>query len=262
MDTYPLISCICITKNRTTLLQRAIKCFEIQSYPNKEMIIVFESDNIEAKEMLMGFNNKSIKAFEVSISPKKTLGELRNLAIEASEGSFFCQWDDDDWYSTERLLTQYLAISQNRKECGMLLYWIMYDCVNKQAYLSPLRLWEGSILCRKSLINHNFCYGNLSKGEDTILLKKLIGNNCIFPIIQPNIYIYTFHGKNTWDYNHFNKYFTTGKPLSEGLSKIVNEILSEKISVLEGTEILQSDKFLKEINYSFKFINDYELQLC
>lgn len=38
------ISCICVTKNRSELLKRAIFCFQNQEYSNKELIIVSISD--------------------------------------------------------------------------------------------------------------------------------------------------------------------------------------------------------------------------
>ena len=38
----PLISCVCVTHNRPNMLERVIKCFEYQTYNNKQLVIVYE----------------------------------------------------------------------------------------------------------------------------------------------------------------------------------------------------------------------------
>ena len=47
---------------------------------------------------------------------KTTLGELRNAAVSAAEGSILIQWDDDDWYSSERIEMQYRAMVHGARE--------------------------------------------------------------------------------------------------------------------------------------------------
>ena len=42
----PLISCICITRNRPGYLSKAIVCFKQQTYPNKELVILYEEDDL------------------------------------------------------------------------------------------------------------------------------------------------------------------------------------------------------------------------
>ena len=42
---FPLISCLCITKNSENLVNLSIDCFRKQIYANKELIVVYEDDN-------------------------------------------------------------------------------------------------------------------------------------------------------------------------------------------------------------------------
>jgi glycosyltransferase involved in cell wall biosynthesis len=261
MKEMPLISCLCVSHNSTRQLQRAIKCFKAQTYPDKELIIVYESDNREIKELVKSISDKQIICKEVASQPKLPLGTLRNLSVSNSNGKYICQWDDDDWYSADRLQVQYQAVTQHCKVASMLIYWLMFDATNLNAYLSPFRLWEGSILCEKSAINDEINYASLEKGEDTILLGKLLETNCIFPIIKPSLYIYVFHGNNTWDFNHFNKFFSRGLKLPTHAAELIKDILDEKYTVEEGTMHLNDSNFLKDVMYRYELIDRYTLQL-
>ncbi|KAB2835022.1 MAG: hypothetical protein F9K51_00895, partial [Candidatus Dadabacteria bacterium] len=48
----PLISCLCITRGRTKLLGRAVQSFRDQTYPNKELVLLYESGDAETAEYL------------------------------------------------------------------------------------------------------------------------------------------------------------------------------------------------------------------
>ncbi len=261
METHPLISCLCVTHNSVSQLQRAIDCYEAQTYPNKELMVLYESDNASVKQFAARPQPPGVYFVEVPAAPKLTLGELRNIAVEQCNGEYFCQWDDDDWYAANRLQVQMDAIRQSCKPASMLLYWLMYDCVDQTAYLSPFRLWEGSILCKKSIITPACNYASLVKGEDTILLGNLLSNNSIFPIINPALYIYVFHGNNTWDHDHFNIFYKRGKKLSGRASQLIGEILGGQYSVEESTGLLNHVAFLEEIDFRFELVDRYSLRM-
>src|SRR3972149_7576083 len=52
LNNYPLISAVCITRKRVPFLKRVIRDFFDQTYPNKEIVIVFDSDDNDTKQML------------------------------------------------------------------------------------------------------------------------------------------------------------------------------------------------------------------
>ena len=261
MTTFPLISCLCITHNSVPQLERAINCFYAQTYPNKELLILYEDDNAGNIAYLKEKYVTDISFIEVPSNPKLPLGDLRNIAVEQCNGEYFCQWDDDDWYSSNRLEVQMEALQQSCKPATMLLYWLMFDSVTKCAYLSPFRLWEGSILCQKSVISTECNYASLVKGEDTLLLEKLLNNNSVFPVIHPCVYIYVFHGQNTWDHDHFNIFYKKGKQLSAKASQLIDDILNSRYSIEEGTALLHSPAFLEEIDFRFELVDRYSLRM-
>lgn len=198
-EPFPLISCLCITKNEEKLVNLSIDCFRKQIYPNKELIIVYEDNNSYIENIIKNNQDKNIKYFKIDSNPKKTLGELRNISIESSNGEYIAQWDDDDWHNPIRLWEQYYTLKKYNKNGSILRKWLVYDERNNLLYereRTDLIGWEGSLLFKKSEIKD--LYQNLTRGEDTGFVQKI--ENQIQPIFNPELYIYRVHYNNTWDY--------------------------------------------------------------
>jgi len=256
MIDQPLVSCICITRNRVELLRRAINCFKGQSYFNKELVILYESDDLETGEYLKCLEDSKIQIVEVNPNLRLTLGELRNLGIKSSKGEYFCQWDDDDWYHIRRLEFQMNASRYSQKPVCLLAYWLLFDGLKNQAYLSLPSLWEGSILCKKNILGDQLKYANLPRGEDTIFRNALIPKNVIYPLLMPNLYIYNYTGRNTWDYDHFKSLFDESQNLPANVSQLIKDILDQKYDVKESSSMLDSPDVLQEFNYLKNFRYD------
>src|SRR5687768_803991 len=99
----PLVSCICITHNRIHLLEKSIHYFSNQTYPKKELIVGYTSDDVTTENYLTRISHPLIRPLKFSSDRDLKLGEKRNLAIEFSKGFYFCVWDDDDWYGESRI---------------------------------------------------------------------------------------------------------------------------------------------------------------
>jgi len=249
MKNKPLISCLCVTRKRIKSLQRVIDCFVHQTYPNKELLILFEDDDLETKKFTGTLSNKYIHCLEVPSDPKLTLGELRNISIKESKGQYFCQWDDDDWYHCERLNFQMNVLELSKKKASALAYWLMYDDIKKEAYCSFPTAWAGSLLCKKKIINESIFYPHLSKGEDFRLLISLMEKNYLIPVIAPSLYIYTITGSNTWDRDHFENLFSSSQKLSKGASLLIKRILEGKYNPVKASQLLFNKAILEELNY-------------
>lgn len=214
--TSPLISCLCVTHDKPLMLQRVITCFRDQSYPSRQLVIVYEeSDGLTADFLNSQTWEDNIKLVRVPDKPVKlSLGRLRNLSIEQADGDYVCQWDDDDWYDSDRLAIQMEYILKSQRPACILARWVVYDAVNQKAYLSNVRLWEGSILCRKDILQ-NKPYPEIPKGEDTEGIDYLSKNNLLTVIRDmPELYIYAYHGTNTWEQDHFTDIFAASTELS------------------------------------------------
>ena len=198
---YPLISAICITRKRPKFLKRAIENFLYQTYPNKELVIVYDEDDIDTISFLKNIKNKNIRKIK-NKDQKQRLGSLRNLGIKKATGDYVIQWDDDDEYNPDRMKVQYEYIKKKggNKAC-VLKNWYIYDNQTDTQYLSYSYPWEGSIMAPKKLIQ-KYPYPDLPMGEDTYVKNALLDNDELFMIDRPDLYIYHLHYNNTWDREH------------------------------------------------------------
>jgi glycosyltransferase involved in cell wall biosynthesis len=247
MKYQPKISCLCVTYKRLSSLVDAIHYFNEQTYPNKELVIVSHDDDVETREYVRLLSQPNLLYFEV---PRQPLGDLRNLSIELATGEFFCQWDDDDWYHNRRLELQMQEIERTRKKANLLAYWIMFDKAREQAYLSFPLVFAGTILSHKDLYYQNgIRYPSIGRNEDTDFMYKVFQMNYSSPLINPSLYIYIYHGTNTWQGEHFELLFSRAQPLSPEVSLIVSEVLKRKHSHSEASALMTSDNILSELDY-------------
>lgn len=244
----PLISCVCITNRRVPFLKMSVSCFLAQSYPNKEMIIISQENDSDTHHYVESLGRENIVLVKVSPPDQLTLGELRNLSLEHSRGGYFCQWDDDDWSHRDRLMVQYNSATTNFFPCTMLMNVLMFDAGRAQAYFSYFRLWDQTIMGKMELFDK--CkYKPLNKSEDREFSNLLMMESKIFPTIAHNLYIYVYHGNNTWGSDHFNWLFEYAQELPERFSVLLDDILHGRYSVEEASELLNSEDLLKSINF-------------
>ena len=220
------------------MLRRAVRTFKNQSYRNKELVIVFEEEDIEMARFLSDLQDPEILMIKVPSSPRRTLGAIRNFALAQCGGDYFCVWDDDDYYHKERLAFQMSIVQETRMPACVIFQLLVFDTRDNQAYLSCMRPWEGSLLCRKSAISRDLGYEDRNTAEDTPLINRLFSKNMIFPAVMPKLYIYVYHGSNVWNELHFQSIFDTGIKLSPKTSRIIKEILDGKYSCDEASHLL------------------------
>ena len=218
----PWITCVCVSKSRPFFLQRAIDHFQAQTYPNKDLVIVYEGNY----ESLNGDTspNEEIKVVRIPNGSNLTLGERRNISIQHCKGEYFCQWDDDNWYHNRRLEFQMSALAQSGRPACVLSRLILYDGMTRSAYLSSERYWEGTLLCRTNLINDAIRYPHVNRSEDNSLVVSLVRRDYVHTLSAPYLYAYFFHGGNTWEQTHFDQLFQAGYALDDKANKVMKEI--------------------------------------
>ena len=212
----PKVSALCVTRARVGMLRRAVQCFLEQTYTNKELIIVYELDDVETCKFAEELKSDGVVVFvPVSVKPNKlTLGALRNISLMKASGKFVIQWDDDDWYSVYRIEFMLRSLLIRKKHVVFLDRWLILDKKSGQAYLSPVRNWEGSLLANKDILIKLGGYVEKRKSEDTVLMKKIVSiPGLSFKVSAPHLYIYVGHGNNTWDDKHFQMFVRRGSDI-------------------------------------------------
>jgi glycosyltransferase involved in cell wall biosynthesis len=219
----PLVSCLCVTRNNFSLLSRAIDCFDKQTYPNKELVILCEDNNPNLSKIKQLESREDVVLHIQPALPKLSLGKLRNMSIQISHGEYFCQWDDDDWYHPNRIQDQYSFIINSDVSGCYLDQRIVYDSIEKQLYISELCKFEGSIMMKKSMALKTSMYSNKNKAEDTDFVFPLIRSGVLVPLHAPHLYVYTHHGNNVWHKKHFEEIFNASQ-------KIIDKDLENKLT--------------------------------
>lgn len=251
LQVCPLISGICITRGKPAMLQMAINCFLGQTYPNKELIIIYENDDQPTVEFIASSNfDKQIIPIGLNRTSERKLGALRNYGIARATGEFIAQWDDDDWHHPDRLFEQYETLTASGKAGCVMTRWLIFDAVTRRAFISNERLWEGSILCRRNCFVE-YQYENESAGEDTGVIDGLYKNGYLHLIEDlPHLYIYVYHGNNTWHYAHWNFMFKMGLPLPTAMGAQLANIIHPETDISQGkailSQLLTENKILME----------------
>jgi glycosyltransferase involved in cell wall biosynthesis len=242
-NSIPLISCVCVTKNRLDLLKKSICCFINQTYSYKNLFILSQSNdecNKEIEDYLKEFNRNDIFLF--TAPETLSLGAMRNTVVELATGPIICQWDDDDLYSPDRISTQFHLLRCNSSSvatlyCDFLKYFQntgeIYWCDWSQEREYSHRFLCGSIMFYKSIFYEFEMFypenGHQSSYEEDLnVLEKIISKGKITPLFAGHQYVYVHHGSNLYNLDHHKLTLDTrwGKRV---LNK--EEILSRKILI-------------------------------
>lgn len=223
-DPATRITCLCVTRRRVALLHKAIRCYANQTYANRELVIVYDSDDAETRRYLQRLDDRSILPVTAPTGRRLTLGALRNLARRQGTGKYVAQWDDDDWSDPFRLEAQMRTVRTTGMPGCVLWRQTLYDYLTKQAYITFERTWENTILVDRSVLS---AYPNLTKREDTPVVEGLYRAGCLAKLDAPDLYVYTFHGKNTWDRQHWQEIVRLSRPLAWEASRRIGARLGD-----------------------------------
>lgn len=231
----PLISCICITSNRSVLVQRAIACFERQDYPNKELVISYPEKDLLTKSVMDQIEKLSgIEMVRIERPEDEKLGIARNNAIQAANGEYICIWDDDDWYNDDRISQQFIVLKDGPFRASVLMNVLLYDSESKETYYSYNQDWEGTLLCEKRLLSETR-YLDMDQKEHYLILPYLSSRNVLYHIIEmPHLYVYIFHGSNTMGEGYFNYYFLQSQLIDDHNNQKLQKAISLDYYSLRG----------------------------
>jgi hypothetical protein len=102
----PLISVVMATRDRPHLLPIALACYQHQTYPRRELIVVDDGEEFPADPAQVA----AIGGRLIRVEPGTPLGSKLNEGLQAAKGRFCQKMDDDDWYAPRFLETMVSAV--------------------------------------------------------------------------------------------------------------------------------------------------------
>jgi glycosyltransferase involved in cell wall biosynthesis len=197
------VSCVMVTANRKALCRRAVLCFERQTYPTRELVVIDDGEQ-DLADVLCRLGAGQVIYRKIPPSADNVLGRLRNIALEIATGAVIAQWDDDDWYHPERLAKQVAALEEGYDACCLSATLMHLDNARfaDHPYIGLLKDGvPGSIVHRRS---GRIRYAEERRGEDTLYLRQWwMARYTQLPRADAGLFIRCFHGGNTWEERHF-----------------------------------------------------------
>lgn len=103
------MTCLCLTRNRREWLPKAIECYQKQTHPHRELLII--SDGADVRDLLP--DDPSIRLIHVEGNPE--IGPKRNFGCDHATGEIIAHWDDDDYSAPGRLADQVHRLIESGK---------------------------------------------------------------------------------------------------------------------------------------------------
>lgn len=174
-DEYPLVSAIMLAgKSSITDVLCAVECFNKQSYPYKELIIVNNAKTqFEASSLELDANSG---VFIIDTPTNLTAGMARNYGIKAANGRIIAQFDSDYWHSPDRLSTQISAMVNNEAHVCMLTRTLSFSYLSGIASITSNEksAMLGTMVYMRP---QNIDYPPYNKYEEFGILSKMIESN-------------------------------------------------------------------------------------
>lgn len=234
---------------RLDQFERSLRCYQDQTYPNRELVIVNEGPPEYQKQIAARVQDRSDVRL-VFLNGRYTLGALRNISVGLSFGDLWVQWDDDDFNMPQRLAVQarFLLRQPKAKVC-FLSDQLHYYFPTQQLFWNNWKIHSGgqkrfgaipgTVLARRDFSFRYPSSGDWARaGEDSVM----VGDVCRVDQSQLSLLsdhgylqIYSFHGKNVWDVEHHLKISEVrGMPRSYMIRH--RELLSQTLKYMDFAE--------------------------
>lgn len=132
---------------------------------------------------------------------------MRGVGNRLARGEIVCLWDDDDWYSPERLHCQALPIIYDEAdltglESAFMMslpagdVWTVTDALHRAMFEGDV---AGGTLAYRRSVAQRVRYPSTSLGEDASLIRRAVAPGFRLKRLENSgRFIYMRHGRNTW----------------------------------------------------------------
>jgi glycosyltransferase involved in cell wall biosynthesis len=198
----PFVSVICPTYNRRQFLPNLIHQFNYQTYPQEYMELIILDDSPESNADIIP-SQANIKY--THLKEKLILGKKRNLINSMATGDIIVCFDDDDFYSQERVAHAVIKLQSSKCQiAGSSIIHIYYPKLNKIFQFGPYAPYHGTngtmAYTKKYLKTHSYL------DDKTQAEEAHFTNNFSEPMVQLDphkVMLCIAHNKNTVEKDQF-----------------------------------------------------------
>ncbi|MEQ9000323.1 MAG: glycosyltransferase family 2 protein [Coleofasciculus sp. B1-GNL1-01] len=165
----PNISCIIVSYNNEILLKDAITSVIDQTLPIAEIIIADDCSTDNSRALIASFAHKYPQICPIYREKNIGVAANRDLAIRAAKSELITTLDGDDWYSSQKIEREFLAMKNNSKIVAFSDVYLAHQDI---IYSRVLDLSELASLQRRERLR--WMVNNVVKiPRDMLLPKKL-----------------------------------------------------------------------------------------
>ena len=199
---WPLVSCIMPTYNRRAYVPQALQSFLQQDYPIRELIVV--DDGTDPIEDLI----PTAANIQYLRMPRRlSIGAKRNLACQHARGEIIAHWDDDDWYSPDRLRYQVAPIVAGVADLTGLEnkfvlklpageFWTTNPQLHARMFVENVH--GGTLVYQKNVWTQGG-FPEVNLAEDAWLLYRATrSGKRLKRLSNPGVFVYVRHDRNAW----------------------------------------------------------------
>lgn len=200
--TQPRVLCVMLANGRQQMVDRAVRCFHEQIYPNRILAVL---DSGEKPVLVTRRAGIQVTRLEPD-GRQRSIGELRNLANALcipNEAELIAHWDSDDWSHPLRLTEQVELLQSSGAQVTGYREMLFWDSMWKEfsgAWLYSMGkpsycLGTSLMYTRKVWERHPFDHRHT--GEDTTWLHKVKSVVTASAVSDEPRMIASIHGDNT-----------------------------------------------------------------
>ena len=214
-DETPLVSCVLVTRNRPQFVPQALRCFRRQTYPNRELIVVDDSDR--SQERLW---TRSRKVRYIRIGSFTPSGTKLNIGVHAARGGIIQILDDDDYYGPEFLAGSVSRLPRSQTTVVARCCFLVLLRGRRELRHSG-HGWNPSSICFHRALWEKRPYRDLNQSSDSWFLRD--HQPRIVRVCDIEQYMVVRHGANTWntiDYGSADEYFAACEAYSKQIGQL------------------------------------------
>jgi glycosyltransferase involved in cell wall biosynthesis len=200
---FPLVSVIITTYNRSKFLEEAINSVAKQSYKNIEILVVDDGSDTKYAELMCKKYSNCIYLYKKNGG----LSSARNFGIHKAKGEFIAFLDDDDYWQGYKIEKQIkilfenndidcvhssaAVVDENSKVTGELIGASINKAHLRSGYVfwNALGVWvvkSPTPLIRKIVFQHDMLFDEEIKvGEDVDFYQRMFYRHKVFYIQEP-----------------------------------------------------------------------------